>query len=132
VQCSKNGVAKITEWRNSTVVVGNPLSLSNCRELCELKIYAPNPRTVELNLISSITSTKIQKIIFTQVLSPQESSASDRQNWTKLDGLLCRLVDRLEHGLRLEVEFQAPGKQERRGGGLDFRKWLPMFYDKGG
>jgi len=109
--------------------VGNPLSLSNCRELRELRIYALHPGTPELNLISSITSTNIQKIAFTRPYSPPESLPLDHPNWTKLDYSLCQLVDRSECGL--EVEFQALDVQAWWSGELGFKKYLPRFFEKG-
>ena len=109
--------------------MGNPLSLSNCRELRELKISALRPGIVVLNLISSITSTNIKRIVFVE---PQESLESDHPNWAELGNLLCRLGDRSECGPRLEVEFQALDVQGRRSGKLGFGKHLPRFCEKGG
>lgn len=130
VQCSNNGVARITEC-NSIEEVGNPLSLSNCRELRKLEIYALSPGTAELNLIASITSANIRMIAFTQPYAPHRRLVSSHHNWTELDNLLCRLVDRSEPGVRLEVKFRALDEQawwsEERG----FRKHLPRFYEKG-
>jgi len=118
------------ERRNSIADLGDPLTLSYCRELRELEIDESCPRIVELNVISSITSTKIQKIKFTRPLSPGETPVSDHPNWTLLDDSLCRLVDQPENGHRLEVEFQA--FQEWWGGELGLKKYLPRFYEKGG
>jgi len=123
----------ITEYHTDLVAdAGNPLTLSNCRKLRELKIYAVHPGTVELNLISSITSTKIQRIAFTRPLTPEEQDIPDHPNWSQLDNLLCQLVDRLDCGLRLEVEFRALNAQEWWSGELGFEKYLPWFHEKGG
>ena len=92
---------------NTTTAVADPLTLSNCPELRELEINAWHPGTVELDLISSITSTNIRKITFTQSLAPNRPTVPDHPNWTRLDNSLCRLVDRSECGLRLEVGFRA-------------------------
>ena len=111
--------------------MGNPLTLSNCRELRELEIYASRPGTMELDLISSITSTNMQRITFARPLTPQETPTLGYSNWPELDDSLCRLVDRLECGLQLEVEFKALNGQAWWDGELGFRKHLPKFYEKG-
>lgn len=111
--------------------LGVPLTLSNCRELRELEICALCPRTMELDLISSITSANIRRISFTPLLSLEGQSDPDHTDWAKLDNSLCQLVGRLERGARLEVEFQALNTQAWSGV-LDFKKYLPKFYEKGG
>lgn len=107
------------------------MTLSGCRELQELEIHALCPGVAEQNLISSITSTNIRRIAFTQSVSPHEEPESENPDWAQLDNSLCRLVDRLESGLRLEVEFRALAKRVQRGV-LDFKKLLPRFCEKGG
>ena len=119
------------KYRNSIIGVGNPLSLSSCGELCELEIYAFGPGSAELDLISSITSTKIQSIKFTESYPPYISLNSDQFGWTQLDNCLCQLVDQLECGLLLVVEFQGLNEQPWWGGELGFRKYLPRSYEKG-
>ena len=106
--------------------MGDPLTLSNCREL---EIYASGPGTKELNLISSITSAKIRRIAFTQLLT--RTPQLDRNKWTQLDNSLCQLVDQLERGLRLKVEFETLNEQAWWGGKLGFKKHLPRFCEKG-
>ena len=113
---------------NSATGVGYPLTLSNCRELCELEISASRPGTMELNLISSITSTKLQRIAFTQLLT--RTPQPDRARWIQLDNSLCQLVDRLEGGVRLKVEFQTLNEEAWWDGKLGFKKHLPRFYEK--
>ena len=81
---------------------------------------------MELDLISSITSTNIQKIRF--AVSPVQ----DRPGWTQLDDSLCRLVDRLECGLRLEMSFRDAAMQKWWTGEQVLEKHLPRFYEKGG
>ena len=108
-----------------------PLTLSNCRELRELEICPLRLGPVELDLISSITSTNIQRIIFTQCLPPYELPLSDIPHWPILDDSLCRLVDRLECGRRLEVEFRGLNALAWWGGELGFKKCLPRSYEKG-
>ena len=102
------------------------MTLSNCRELRELEIYASHPGTMELNLISSITSTKIQRIAFARALTLQGPPALGHSDWAKLDDSLCQLVDQSECGLQLEVDEQAWW-----GGELGFKKHLPRFHEKG-
>jgi len=116
---------------NTTTAVADPLTLSNCPELRELEINAWHPGTVELDLISSITSTNIRKITFTQSLAPNRPTVPDHPNWTRLDNSLCRLVDRSECGLRLEVGFRAADARAWWNGELGFKKYLPRFYEKG-
>jgi len=115
---------------NSGTDIGDPLTLSDCRELRELEIYAARPKELELNLISSITSTKIQRITFTQ--PPVRERGVDYSHiWPQLDESLCKLVDRLERGTRLEVEFRALNAQAWWGGKHGFKKHLPKSYEKG-
>jgi len=117
---------------NSTSDLGNPLTLSGCRELKELEIHASRPGIAESDLISSITSTNIRRITFTQPISPHDTWMSDHLNWARLDNSLCRLVDRLGSGHRLEVEFLAFNARLWWGGDLGFKKYLPRFHEKGG
>jgi len=109
--------------------VENPLTLSSCQELRELEINAFCPGTAELDLISSITSMNIQRIAFTMPCIPSRPVVSP-SNWIQLDDSLCQLVDRLKSGLRLEVEFEALGKQVWWSGERGFKKFLPRFYEK--
>jgi len=118
------------ERRNPIADLGDHFTLSDCRELCELEIYASSPGTAELNVISSIASTKIQKMKFTRKISP-ETLYIDHPNWKLLDNSLCRLVGQLESGLRLEVEFrELNGTPFWRGEGFEMR--LPRFCEEGG
>ena len=110
--------------------LGDPLTLARCRELQELKLDASRPTVAELNLISTITSTSIQRIIFNRSFVLQEIPAPDLPDWTRLDRSLCQLVGRLGRGLRLSVEFKALDAQAWWDGDLDFRKHLSMFYEK--
>ena len=128
----KSPVVRMSEHSAGTFTdLGNPLTLSKCRELCELEIYALRPGPVELDLISSITSTKIRKIAFTQPLTFEGQRGPHSADWAKLDDSLCRLIDQLESGVQLEVEFQALDAQTRWSGELRFRRFLPRFYEKG-
>jgi len=106
------------------------LIISNCRELRELGIYTSRPKYLELDLISSITSTKIQRIMFTKT-PLRRNRFPHAETWAKLDNSLCQLVDRLEPGLRLEVEFRALNEMVWWGGKQGFQKCLPRSYEKG-
>lgn len=107
--------------------MGSPLTLSNCRELRELKISVLRLGTVDLNLISSITSANIQRIGFTELLTP---APQDLPTWIQLDNYLCHLVDRSGCRLQLEVKFQDFYTQVWWGGEQGFEKHLPIFYQK--
>jgi len=131
VQCFKKPGVRTAE-RNSVTDMEDPLTLSTCRELRELQICALYLGTMELNLVSSITSTNIQRITFTQPIGFEEPTVPDYCDWAVLDNSLCWLVDRLESGLWLEVEFQAFNLPTWWNGELDCEKWLPRFYERGG
>ena len=126
---SKGGLAKF--W-NPIIAREPPVTLSNCQELCDLYIYMSQPWIVEPGLISSITSTNIQRITFNHQFLPDELPEQDRPDWTQLDNSLCRLVDRLERGLQLEVNFDSAAIQRWWTGELGLKKCLPRFYEKGG
>ena len=109
-----------------------PVTLSNCQELRELDLSVMHPWRVELGLISSITSTHMQRITFNHPRMYHELPVRDRPDWTQFDDSLCRLVDRSERGLRLEVSFYKPPMQVWWTGELGLKKRLPRFYEKGG
>ena len=114
---------------NSGTDLGDPLSLSGCQELRELEIYASRPKDLELALISSITSTRIQRITFAGPLI-RERAVENSHIWPQLDDSLCKLVGRLECGIWLEVEFRALNAQAWWGGKHGFRKHLPKSFEK--
>ena len=114
------------------VGVGNPLTLARCRRLQELKINASEPAIAELNLISTIASTSIQRIVFSQTFVSQRLPAPDHPDWTRLDRSLCQLIGGSEQGLLLNVEFQALDTQAWWDGELGFRKHLPRFCETRG
>ena len=55
----------------------------------------------------------------------------DPETWAQLDNSLCEIVDRLERGLRLEVEFRSLDKTAWWGGQFSFEMCLPRSYEKG-
>ena len=107
--------------------MGLSTALSHCRELCELEVFALSLNDLELNLVSSITSTNIEKIILTH--STAFRLPTGHAYWTQLDDILIRLVGRLERGLRLEVAFRDVTVTWRRRS--DLGEHLPMFVKKG-
>ena len=83
----------------STVAFDSGVSLDGCTKLHELKIRGND--LSEASVIRSITSMEIRKIIFLQ------SEAFLRKvSESKLDGVLCALVNRTGYIGQLEVEFR--------------------------
>ena len=117
-----------TKYRHSIIVIGNPLTLSSCRELREVKICASPPETMEQDLLSSITSTHIEKIALNLGRSFRKL-LPDHAYWGKLDRSLCHLADRLGCEGRLEVTIQIISKDGELE--YDYGKYLPMFHGKG-
>ena len=65
---------------------------------------ASSKSDVDLDLLSSITSTKIKKIVIAH--STWLELPAGHACWLRLDDISNRLVEGLERGLGLEVEFQ--------------------------
>ena len=107
------------------------LTLESCSGLRELMFTAnpTGPRSTELRLIGSITSTNMQKIVF--------AVWDGRWNptyWLPLDRALSNLVDRLrvsgyEHTLELEFRLKPGFPAVYPAVGLDV--WFPRFEEKG-
>ena len=127
------GIPDLTLWTPGHVFflsftdVGLSSSLSQCRELCELEVFALSLNDVELDLVSSITSATIEKIILTH--STAFRLPAGHAYWMQLDDVLIQLVGRLERGLRLGVEFRDVTVTWR--GRPDLGEHLPMFVEKG-
>ena len=108
-------------------------TLSHCRELRELELYTARPTQVVESLITSITSTNLQKIVFSAQALPKWLADSDvARSRNVIDDSLCQLVDRLRRSgyeRTLEVEFQTweLAEWEARS---DF-ELLPKFREKG-
>src|ERR1700759_3143755 len=85
---------------------------------------------MELNLISSITSTNIQKITFIKARGFPESPQGHTY-WTKLDTSLCQLINQSRCKFPLEAEFQV-AHMDVRGRKQDFGKYLPRFIESNG
>jgi hypothetical protein len=115
---------------DSPFIARKGLTLAPFRALRELELEISffSEYDKGLNLISSITSTDIEKIIFSR------SGALDRPVsgtfWTQLDHLLVELSERPRYKLMLEVEFRGTWNIE----GKDFdrkKTYLPRFVKKG-
>jgi hypothetical protein len=80
-------------------------TLSSCHELRELELQIPANvlRGKELDCISTIGSTKIEKIIFRHCPHYFLKQATI---WTQLDDILIELVKQRRCDTRLEVEFR--------------------------
>ena len=65
-----------------------------------------------------------------QILNRKRTGV-DPETRAQLDDSLCQLVDRLEPGLRLEVEFRAFNASVWWRGEQGFKKRLPRSYEKG-
>ena len=105
------------------------LTLSQCRELSEFEAYMIYADDAELDLISSIASTKIKRIIIKY--SPAFELRVGHTYWKKLDNILVRLAERSEYKLTLEVEFRSPYGASDKGQEPDLTRYLPRFVEKG-
>ena len=103
------------------------LTLSHCRELRKFEAFAPYPNCAELKLISSITSTKIEKITLAHL--PALGLSLDNTYWTQLDVILVKLAEQSEHKPWLEVAFRDVNGMWNEESGL--RLYLPRFAEKG-
>ena len=109
------------------------VTLSACHELRELEFeISANPlNEMELDFISSVASTNIEKIIINRSAELDHPVGDDF--WTQLDDVLAELAERRECKLvRLEVEFW--GNWGVVGGMERDQKmaFLPKFVEKGG
>lgn len=102
------------------------LGLSHCQELREFETFGMYMDDYELDFVSSITSTKIQKIILAN--SPAFELSVGHPYWRKFDGILIKLVEQSGPGHGLEVGFRGgEGVSDK----TDLRKYLPRFVEKG-
>ena len=112
---------------NSVAALGGLVTLSKCRELRELEICESTSKILAPDLIASVTSMNIQKIIFTESCSIQELHA-DYDYWRRLDESLCQVVERSGYERRLEVVFHAFNTWHGR---PDLEELLPVFRKRG-
>ena len=97
-----------------------------------MELAAAQPGSPHEAILSSITSTELQKIIFLVSLRNGRIFVWSAEEWTLIDKYLCRLVDRLHtmgyrHTLEAELrltEVDDPGK-------YDFTTVLSEFKEKG-
>lgn len=101
------------------------LVLSHCRELCELEFRSLGSNDTELDVISSIESRKIEKIIFANTNA--FGHLVDNAFWTRLDDILIELVGRLD--CKLEVEFRDAKLGTK--GWFNKKAPLPKFVEEG-
>ena len=86
------------------IVSGPGLGLSRFKVLRELRICGESPGSGHAELISTIKSPDIQKIIISR--SPALIQPGNYPYWVGLDNALSRLVQREEYKGRLVVEIQ--------------------------
>lgn len=103
--------------------------LAHCSELRELEMVIVEMYDWQFNLISSITSKNIRKIVltFTCMLHPTVGPFF----WPKLDNALTNLVGRLGHEHRLEIELRDVQTLQIENLTLDFNQYLPRFVERG-
>ena len=127
---SPDSLARSPQLSTNYVAAGRP-RLSHCRELRELELHVKLPTQAIGSLITSITSTNLQKILFSTQGLAETSAASETARLCKvIDDYLCQLVDRLwgsGYECTLEVEFQA----WRPPGGSSLEQILPKFRERG-
>ena len=109
------------------------LDLSSCLQLRELELEleasASPLRDWGMNVISSVASTSIERIIIKRsVVHDSDFREVDDTFWTRLDDILVGLVERPEYMLRLEVEFRGNWNDRRYG---QSETPLPRFVKKG-
>ncbi|KAF9645588.1 hypothetical protein BDM02DRAFT_3119996 [Thelephora ganbajun] len=107
-------------------------SLSRYPELRQLDIATTYPQQQEWTLISSITSTNLQKLVFSRLVSQHGQNILENPCWISLDDVVCGLVDRLQasgykHTLELEFRTNFVGL----GDGVHREDFLPKFQEKG-
>ena len=94
------------------------------------------PGPAHQSILSSITSTELQKIVFPvryTYYHDQEFFAKEMKSWGLIDEELCGLVDRLRtagyrHTLEAELRFAEDRGDLRE---YDFTEVLPKFREKG-
>jgi hypothetical protein len=101
----------------------------HCRELREFEASKKYPDEAELDLISSITSTRIEKITLNYYST--FGLFVRRAYWTRLDNILVKLGKQSECELGLLVKIRvalvSPGEELWSG----LTEYLPRFVEKG-
>ena len=107
---------QLYQWHGQNQTLNSPdgvPDLSNCSELRQLVIFTDSPAKPQCDVISSIISRNIRKIVFTG--SPPDVMSYRPLNSTAmlpLERAMCGLVDKLrafgyEHTLELEFGFHS-------------------------
>jgi len=113
--------------------VEDPLTLVHCPALRRLEFLIAYPAKTQRAVISSVTSANFRTVLF---LPDPKSDGLDvlGSHGVRrcLDNLMCGLVDKLrtlghKHTLELEFRFESAKLDPD----LDFRRFLPMFREKG-
>lgn len=108
--------------------------MRNFRQLRELELEVTWPDRLHRAILSSIASTKLQKIIFRAVgMKDWNIFVQKMMAWALVDEQLCELVDRLHavgyrHTLEVELRFMEIGGDPEK---HDFTIFLPRFREKG-
>ncbi|KAF9642982.1 hypothetical protein BDM02DRAFT_3123974, partial [Thelephora ganbajun] len=109
-------------------------TLSHCQELHRLEISELPPTYDELSLITSITSTNLQKISLPARYQLDCKDDPHRVGYYEaIDGCLCQLVERLrgsgyKHRLDVELWIRESELDDEK---VDFKKLLPKFREQG-
>jgi hypothetical protein len=113
---------------------GTTATIRRFRQLRELELVVDQPSSPHEILLSSITSTKLRKIVFSaEYMQDCRIFAQRMEAWAPIDKLLCELVDRLRetrYRHTLEVELRLTYMEDDPGE-YDFIKFLPEFREKG-
>ena len=112
--------------RHDPPVGPDPLTLSPCRELRKLEFTAAS-LPEGLDLISSIQSTNIEKIIFNYDATDPPGHAVR----TRLYGTVAELARRLGHGIKLDFRYGSSRRMVGEREGFGPRVRLPIFVGKG-
>jgi len=118
----------------SHVQAGVTPTIHRFRQLQEFELVVTQPRDSHRILLSSITSTRLRKVIFRVWYTfDGNSSPEGTGRWTWIDEELCRLVDRLCamgycHTLEAELRFLRTTRVTKEHG---LTKVLPKFKEKG-
>ena len=125
---NSNNHPPTVDWPRESVAI------SRCQELREFEISVAHPGSEEVALVSSISPTSIQKVIFVCQPFVRDPSRSDT-GWEILDIPLYQLADQLRRKRVLEVEFRLMGTgvtgENGRTGGLEIANSLKRFKEIG-
>jgi len=107
-------------------------TLSNCRGLRELQVSLPALAQDEISLLSSITSTNLQKIVLSARYGFERSGEpAFAAYYQEIDDCLCQLVERLrrsgyKHELEVALHICGVPEDEKA-----LEEFLPKFKEQG-